>query len=261
LAGDVSTENLDLLGEKVGQPSLIVNLAGGSSVGPSLEAPLGDFERTVGVGVRVLNWTWKNAPAAHLSFASSAAVYGAGHEGPISETASLNPLSPYGHHKLMMEASVRFWGQAFGIRSAIVRLFSVYGPGLQKQLIYDLSTRLAASPREIILSGTGDEMRDWLWIGDAARMMIDVGALASAEVPVLNGCTGTGTPIREVAEHLIRLWGGRSAAKFSGVSRPGDPINLYGNASTLVAKGIRAEVVLRDGLASMVADWRREDMV
>lgn len=255
LAGDISTENLDLLGERIGTPDLIINLAGGSSVGPSLQAPLGDFERTVGAGVRILNWAWKNAPEADLSFASSAAVYGAGHDGPIDVAAQLAPLSPYGHHKMMMETNARFWATSFGIKSSIVRLFSVYGTGLRKQFVYDFLTRLEKSPEEIVLSGTGGEMRDWIWIRDAAKMMIDAGALATVDVPVFNGCTGRGTCIRDVASQLLQLWGGTTTVRFDGISRPGDPIHLYGDATTLDAHDMRPRTSLCEGLAEIVAEW------
>ena len=46
-------------------------------------------------------------PNARLIVASSAAVYGADHSGPISEDAALAPMSPYGQHKLMMEQLCR----------------------------------------------------------------------------------------------------------------------------------------------------------
>src|SRR5688572_16115451 len=72
VAGDVSIENLDALGNKLGAPDLLVNLAGGSSVGLSLQSPLADFERTVLSGVRILDWIWRNAPEARVALASSA---------------------------------------------------------------------------------------------------------------------------------------------------------------------------------------------
>lgn len=258
IAGDVAAEGLDLLAARLGRPDLLINLAGGSSVAPSLAAPLGDFERTVVTGVTILNWVWRNAPDARISFASSAAVYGDTYERSIHEGDVPLPLSPYGHHKLMMEANARFWGQRFSVNSAVVRLFSVYGPGLRKQLIFDLSNKLATRPPEIVLSGTGQETRDWLWMGDAARMMIDVCTLASPEVPTFNGCTGHATPNRDVAAKLIELWGGGTALRFDGISRAGDPIHLHGNATALGALGICAETGLDDGLAETVAAWRCE---
>lgn len=257
LAGPVTAENLDRVGERIGTPELIVHLASGSSVGASLTAPLDDFDRIVMTGVRMMDWVWKNAPQARLSLASSAAVYGNAYLGPIDEAASPAPLSPYGHHKLMMEQNARFWGRSFGIRSAIVRLFSVYGPGLRKQLVYDLCSKLADAPEEIVLGGTGTETRDWLWIGDAARMMIEAGALASTEAPVLNACTGHAAPVDEVAGRLAALWGGRTSIRYNGNVRPGDPVHMNGATGLLAEAGISAEVMLDEGLERTVNFWRQ----
>lgn len=255
IAGDVSADNLDLLAERIGTPELIVNLAGGSSVGASMTAPLGDFERSTLAAVRVLNWVWKHAPDAAISFASSAAVYGDSYRTPIGEDATLRPLSPYGLHKLMMEDSARFWGHAFGVRSAVVRLFSIYGPGLRKQLVYDLCTRLAPRPEQITLSGTGAETRDWLWIEDAAAMMIDLGLRASAEVPAFNGCAGVATSTAAIAGRLAELWGGGTRVAFDGISRAGDPLHLEGDDARLRAAGIGRGLPVAEGLARTVTAW------
>ena len=74
---------------------------------------------------------------------SSAAVYGPGHEGPIGEDARLDPASPYGCHKLVMELLCRSYARSFGVSIVLLRLFSVYGEGLQKQLLWDLCSKLA----------------------------------------------------------------------------------------------------------------------
>jgi UDP-glucose 4-epimerase len=256
VAGDVSTDNLDALRERLGTPELFVNLAGGSSVGPSLRLPLADFERTVLASVRILNWIWHNAPGARISFASSAAVYGAGYDGAIIEDAPLHPLSPYGHHKMMMEANARYWGQAFGIRTVVVRLFSVYGPGLRKQLVHDLCSRLSATPPELTLSGGGAETRDWLWIEDAARLLVDAAEMASVQAPVFNGCTGVGTPVSEIAGELASLWGGSTTIRFDGNARAGDPAHLVGDPSRTFGMGFRPSIELAEGLVRTVAAWK-----
>ena len=100
---------------------------GGSSVGLSLQNPLDDFTRTVETTARLLEWTRIHAAEAKIVAVSSAAVYGGGHSRPIPESAPIRPYSPYGHHKSMMEALCRSYGENFGLRDAIVRLFSVYG--------------------------------------------------------------------------------------------------------------------------------------
>lgn len=256
-AGDVSPENLDVLSERLGTPDLVINLAGGSAVGPSLSMPLGDFDRNVTATMRLLNWMLTNSPAARLVAVSSAAVYGDRHSAPISEDSTLFPLSPYGHHKLMMEQAVQYWGEIFGIRSVIVRPFSVFGVGLQKQLVFDLCSRLSKAPPTLVLSGTGAEMRDWISIQETARLIVSLADYASAEAPVFNLCTGYGRTVSELASLIAQVWGHQTRIEFDGVSRRGDPRYLVGSIARLQSVGLQSQVSLQEELASVVGAARR----
>jgi len=51
-----------------------------------------------------------------------------------------------------------------------VRLFSIYGVGLRKQLLWDGCRKLMAA--DLVFSGTGHETRDWLHVEDAATLLI-----------------------------------------------------------------------------------------
>ena len=134
LNGEIDAANLNALAAEQGLPSTIFHLAGGSSVGLSIAQPFEDFSRTVASTARLLEWLRGSAPECRLIVASSAAVYGADHGGPISEDAALAPMSPYGQHKLMMEQLCRSYAVTFGVRSTVARLFSVYGPHLAQAI-------------------------------------------------------------------------------------------------------------------------------
>ena len=138
LNGEIDATKLNALAVRSGLPSTVFHLAGGSSVGLSISQPHEDFFRTVVSTARLLEWLRGSAPECRLISVSSAAVYGANHQGPISENAVTLPMSPYGQHKLMMEQMCRSYAVTFGIRSTVARLFSVYGPHLRKQLLWDL---------------------------------------------------------------------------------------------------------------------------
>ena len=97
------SEALDLLMAAQGTPDVVYHLAGGSSVGASLQAPSEDFRRTTISTALLLEWLRTKAPQAKLVCASSAAVYGDTGGLPATETYAPLPVSPYGHHKLMME--------------------------------------------------------------------------------------------------------------------------------------------------------------
>jgi UDP-glucose 4-epimerase len=249
--GEIDIAALDDLADDLGPPELILNLAGGASVGASVVDPAGDLQRTLPACVTLLAWAAAAAPEARQVHASSAAVYGDRHMVAIAETATPQPVSPYGFHKHLQEQAVRFWAAQNGSSAALVRLFSVYGPGLHKQLVHDLIIQLSGHPEQIILSGSGDACRDWIWIEDAARLMVDAADWANPSVPVFNGCTGRATSVRDMARMLIRASGGATAITFDGKDRPGDPLHLVGSTERLASAGYLSRVSLADGLGRL----------
>ena len=196
--GDIYADNLALVAD-FGTPEIVVHLAGGSLVGASIALPDEDFRRTVGSAQHLMEWLRAKAPGTRLVIASSAAVYGDGFAGPIDENAIFRPASPFGTHKAMIELLARCYASQFRLRIAVVRLFSVYGPGLRKQLIWELGNRLLCGERQLTLGGTGEEQRDFLYIADAANMLLDAADRADHQASAYNGCTGIATTIAELA--------------------------------------------------------------
>lgn len=255
--GEVAPENLDRLLELTGIPDSIYHLAGGSAVGPSLATPLEDFERTTRATARLLEWVRVRSPATALIVASSAAVYGAGHTRPIGELAPLSPFSPYGFHKAAMELIVQSYASNFGIRAAVVRIFSAYGAGLRKQLFWDLCSRLARrAGGPLMLDGAGTEVRDWIHIADVVRLLQRAAAVSSIYCPVLNGGCGTPHTVAEAVGLLARAWGNSPVVQFSGKCRPGDPDFLVADTSRLHTLGFQCAVRLEEGLAEYVRWYR-----
>ena len=260
LDGAISSSHLDSLGDRCGAPELVFHLAGGSSVGAAIASPHEDFSRTVESTATLLDWLRRRAPAARLVVASSAAVYGGGHAGAIAETAALAPYSPYGHHKAMMESLCISYGATYGVRSVRVRLFSVYGAGLQKQLLWDLCSKLASGPGSPELGGTGDEMRDWTDVRDVVRALLLAAEFADASAPAINAGSGVGTSVRSVARAVAAAWQPDDPGRpigFSGRSRPGDPFSLIADPSQLAARGFVWRVPLEPGIADYVR-WFRQ---
>jgi UDP-glucose 4-epimerase len=258
--GEVLPGNLDLVKRDIGTPDMVFHLAGGSSVGVAILNPRDDFFRTVASTAELLEWMRHEAPLAALVAVSSAAVYGAGHEGPIAETAKLNPYSPYGYHKHMMEELCRSYALGYGMRVAVARLFSVYGPGLRKQLLWDLCAQLATGATEISLGGSGQELRDWTHVADVSRALAEIARLAAPDLPILNVGTGTATSVTSIAHEVIAQWctpGQREAElRFSGKSRPGDPFSLVALALAMSRPGFTWRHELKQDLADYVRWYR-----
>ena len=256
--GDITTETLAHLQELAGSPDVVFHLAGGSSVGRSLDDPAADFASTVGTGAVLLDHLRRCAPEANIVFVSSAAVYGNAHDGPIGHGATVRPLSPYGTHKLMFEQMLAGWGSAFGIRSVSARLFSVYGSGLRKQLLWDLCTRLAANGEVLELGGTGEELRDWGHVTDIAHALVALAPHATPDAPVVNVAEGRGTSIRHVAHLLADAWGGDREIRFTGRQRAGDPERLVSSGEPIGDFSPAFDTSLAAGIADYV-DWFRKN--
>src|SRR5207253_9779321 len=62
-----------------------------------------------------------------IVFASTAAVYGRPRINPVRETSPTNPLSTYGHHKLLDEKILQCYVQNYGLSSLVFRILYVYG--------------------------------------------------------------------------------------------------------------------------------------
>ena len=258
--GEIEAANLDILAKRSGSPTAIFHLAGGSSVGLSIAQPLEDFSRTVVGTARLLEWLRRSASECRLVAASSAAVYGAHHPGPISEDAETHPMSPYGHHKLMMEQLCRSFAVSYGLRSTVVRLFSVYGRGLRKQLLWDMGLRLKGGERPLSLGGTGTELRDWVHVRDAARLLAVLAELPQRDdFRTINGGSSAGTAVAEIARTLVNSWGGNGdiEVRFSGVGRPGDPFSLVADATRLQSLPFSFEIPLGEGIADY-ARWLKD---
>ncbi len=257
--GEIESVNLRLIQQASGMPDVVYHLAGGSSVGVAIANPYEDFFRTVASTAELLEWLRLDAPHTKLVAVSSAAVYGSGHDGPIGEDAPLTPYSPYGHHKRIMEELCRSYAASYGLQVSIVRLFSVFGAELKKQLLWDLCTRLYTGSLPLVLGGCGNELRDWTDVRDVVRALHLVSSQASAEVATVNIGTGRGSSVRQIASSIANYWpllDNEDALQFSGQCRPGDPFSLIANATRLNEMGFTWEIPVEMGLAAYVSWFR-----
>jgi UDP-glucose 4-epimerase len=250
-AGDVTAEAL----AGIGDPDVIVHCAGGGSVAASLADPPADFTRTVATTAAVLDFARRRKRPPRIVYPSSPAVYGANAGSAVHANAALEPISPYGLHKKMAEDLCRFHAAQYGMPVAIVRLFSVYGAGLRKQLLWDACTKIAAG--RAVFAGTGDEVRDWLHVDDAVALLLLAAEHAAPDCPTVEGGTGIGTPNRAVLQSLCALLGRGTAPAFSGAARAGDPPRYVADVAAAGRWGWEPRRALPDGLA-LYAGWFKE---
>lgn len=240
---------------QVGIPEIVFHAAGGASVGASLADPKTDFARTVGSLMEMLAFLREHAPHARLIYPSSAAVYGGASAEPLAENYTLEPISPYGLNKLHAEAEIIAASAEFGLEAVILRFFSLYGPGLRKQLLWDLAQRLASGPSRLDLSGTGEEQRDFLYIDDAVQLVGLAARVRLAGAPrTWNGGRGEAISVRRAAETLARAMGKHVAVDFSGETRAGDPAALVADVAAVRKLGFEPRTGFEAGVQAF-ADW------
>ncbi len=110
-----------------------------------------------------------------------------------------------------------------------------------------------AHPGEARFAGTGEELRDWLDVQDAAALLLTAARQASAACPIVNGGTGQAASVRTIVEGLERELGVAIPPVFSGERRSGDPIGYEADIAGALAWGWRPERSLADGLAAYAA--------
>jgi UDP-glucose 4-epimerase len=252
--GGIHSSNLQQLLRDAGTPDYIFHLAGGSSVGAAIAHPYEDFARTVAPTAELLEWMRLESRTSKLVTASSAAVYGAGHAGPIREDQARLPFSPYGYHKLMMENLCQSYAVSYGLSVTVVRLFSVYGSWLKKQLLWDICTKLASGTRQLVLGGTGEELRDWTDIRDVVRALeLAMGLAFDSDVMLIfNAGSGQGTSVCRIAAMVLESWPAAAKVMFNGKARPGDPCSLVADGRFLQTKGFAWNIPVNCGIRDYV---------
>jgi nucleoside-diphosphate-sugar epimerase len=232
-----------------GRVDRVFLLAGTSHPSESLTNPLGDLTANVHDLLTFLEVIRTRGTQATLIYVSSAAVYGEASRLPLTESSPTVPVSPYGISKLAAELYARLYADLYLLRAIVVRPFSVYGPGLCKQVVWDILQKLyGQDDRELL--GTGRETRDFVYISDLCAALLLV-AEAGVAGRVYNICTDQETSIAVLAARLAQL-SGRRRLRFSGRVRAGDPQRWRGDFTRLSALGWRPTVDLEQGLAATI---------
>lgn len=239
-------------------PDIIFHLAGSASVACSLRDPYHDFAKTLpnlSALLHKMQTDWKQA---RLIYLSSAAVYGENASTSTSVQCQLKPMSPYGLHKQLAEEMIQFFVRRYQIAAQIVRPFSVYGEGLRKQLLWDALNK--AQRNEFSYFGSGDQQRDWIYIGDLIDFLLN---LITKEVneqnKLLNAGTGEGVAIKQILILLLKIAGYQQQPEFSSIGRPGDPDDLVACYQEQTAYPQLKHTSLQQGLERYVAWFKQQE--
>lgn len=230
-----------------GPVEAVFHFAARSLVGESMQRPVDYLRDNLAVSLSVAE-----AAIAHgcrkFVFSSTANLFGLPERLPIDETATIEPGSPYGESKYLVERSLAWLDRTKGLRSACLRYFNAAGADAAGRLGEDHrpETHLipividAALGRRGPLDIFGDDyptpdgtcIRDYVHVTDLADAHVRV-LLALDERSVrYNLGVGSGFSVREVVQAVERVTG-RTVPYRMAPRRPGDPAALVASPASL----------------------------
>ena len=241
----VATEDL-LRADRI---EAILHCAARSLVGESVVDPARYYHENVTGGIALLDAA-RAAGVGRIVVSSTAAVYGAPDASPIDEEAPLRPVNPYGESKRTLEGALRWYGEAYGLRSVALRYFNVAGASGRRGEVHDPETHLIPS---VLAAAAGDGpgvtifgadyptpdgtcVRDYIHVADladahlAALEATAAGDRRTDRALACNLGTMSGFSVRQVlaaAEAVV----GRPIPVRVGERRAGDPALLVASAA------------------------------
>ncbi len=188
-------ETFDALKERIAKADdvTILHLAALVDARESLEEPFNYFGNN-------LAGTWFVAQLGALEnvkrivFTSSAAIYGEPEYIPVDVNHPVRPKSPYGLAKYYEEQLLRQFSEDYGYDLTILRLFNVYGENQGKGLFGAL-IRAIKSGRTFRIFGDGEQVRDYIYVGDVAETILSVKGQGT-----FNVASGVGTTVNQIVD-------------------------------------------------------------
>lgn len=254
-----SITDFELVEKAIEGSDYVFNLAALVSVPESLEKP----EECVDINVKgLLNVlkAAKNQGVKKVVHASSAAVYGDDPALPKVPEMTPQPKTPYAITKLDGEYYLKMFYEEFGLNTASLRFFNVYGPKQDPKSQYAAAVPIfifkALKNEDITIYGDGEQTRDFVFVKDVAKALA---LAAETEKPksVYNVANGSSITIKTLAGKIIELTNSQSKIIFAP-ERSGDiKHSLASIEKTVKELNFRPEVSLDEGLAQTIEYFKK----
>lgn len=242
----------------------IVHLAAQPGVPYSLEHPFAYVEANLRGHLSVIELgRAMGAGLNHLVYASSSSVYGGKSTLPYRETDRADtPVSLYAATKRADEHMSYAYAHLFGVPQTGLRFFTVYGPFGRPDMSYWIFTKAVLEGKPVVLFNEGRNRRDFTYIDDIVRGVLDVldnPPAGSPETPphrVFNIGNNKAELVLDVIA-IIEKATGRTAERVLKPARAGDVYETLADTSALNAlTGFQATTSIEEGLPRFV-HWYR----
>jgi len=232
------------------------------SVTKTVEDPLGSAHVNEMGTLNVLEAARRNG-IVRVVLASSSAVYGDDPQLPKTEAMTPVPLSPYAVQKLTNEHHARLYHRLYGVETACLRYFNVFGPRQDPASPYSgvISIFMTRASRNLapLIYGDGRQTRDFVFVGDVVKANLLAACRAAAAGEVFNIGTGRSVSINALWQSIAQAGGCRAAAEYRD-PRPGDIVHSLADIQKARQTiGFEPSVQLEAGL-QLTYGWYRQEV-
>ena len=253
-----SITDLSLLQKLCRGIDYVFHQAAQPSVPRSIENPLLFHEVNTTGTLNVLIASRDNG-VKKVVYASSSSVYGETPVLPKSEDMVPQPRSPYAVTKLTGEYYCQVFAQVYGLPTACLRYFNIYGPrqnpDSQYAAVIPKSIQRVLHNEPPVIFGDGKQTRDFTFVKDAVTA--NILAAESTATGVFNVARGERISINRLVETIVDL-AGSSIEPVHGEPRPGDIRHSLADISRISAIGFQPGYSLEEGLKETIRSFQQE---
>lgn len=200
------------------RPDYVFHLAALFANQNSIDHPEHDL-MVNGLGtLKLLQYSQLSGVARFIYASSGCSIYGSKSPLPLKEEfVSLNLSSPYQITKMLGELYCNFFRNHYGLKTVKTRFFNSYGPGEipgQYRNVIPNFIYWALQGKTLPITGTGEETRDFTYVGDTVDGLLRAGFYESAIGDEMNLASGKETRIIDLANMVNELTGNKGGIKF-----------------------------------------------
>ena len=211
---DISTVDLTSLFNSF-KPDIVTHCAAQTSVYISIEDPIRDAQINILGGINVIMASLSSNVKQFIYFNTGGALYGDPVYSPCDENHPLNPISPYGMSKMVIESYLKILkNEKMDVKS--LRLANVFGAGQNPEGysgVISIFLKLMHDAKEVTIYGDGSQSRDFIYIQDVvsayAKMIEYKGDLT------VNVGTGKSVSVNKVFKELSSVLNYRLSPKYA----------------------------------------------
>ncbi len=228
----------------------------------SIHSPVENHEVNAAATLHLLGLA-RAAGIARFVYISSSEVYGTAQSVPQPESHPTFPMTVYGAAKLAGECYTRAYHRTYDFPTVVVRPFNSYGPrshheGDSGEVIPKFLLRTLAG-KPMVIFGDGTQTRDFTFVSDTARGIIEAGLAANTVGETINIGSGFEIAINELTHEVRNVTGKPDAEFIYEVDRPGDVLRLFSDTSKAKSLiGFVPRVGLNEGLSALLAWYQSQ---